>query len=56
MEVLNSNMIENKINQKERLEKLNNTAKKQLEIFNNDKNIKIINKYDNKTKFINNGN
>ena len=56
LEVLNSNMIENKINQKERLEKLNNTAKKQLEIFNNDKNIKIINKYDNKTKFINNGN
>ena len=56
LEVLNSNMIENKINQKERLEKLNNTAKKQLEIFNTDKNIKIINKYDNKTKFINNGN
>lgn len=56
LEVLNSNMIENKINQKERLEKLNNTAKKQLEIFNNDKNIKAINKYDNETKFINKGN
>lgn len=29
LEVLNANMIENNVNQKERLEKLNNTAKKQ---------------------------
>ena len=39
MEVLNANMIENNISQRERLEKLNNTAKKELEILTNDKNI-----------------
>jgi len=39
LEVLNASMIENNINQKERLEKLNNTAKKQLEILVSDKNI-----------------
>ena len=39
LEVLNANMIENNINQRERLEKLNNTAKKQLEILINDKNV-----------------
>lgn len=43
LEVLNSNMIENGILQKERLEKLNNTARRELEIFSNDKNIKKIN-------------
>ena len=39
MEVLNASMIENGIKQSERLEKLNKTAKKQLEILKNDKNI-----------------
>src|SRR5574344_1778216 len=43
LEVLNSNMIEDGILQKERLEKLNNTARRELEIFSNDKNIKKIN-------------
>ena len=47
LEVLNANMIENNINQKERLEKLNSTAKKQLQILINDKNIIGIEKYDN---------
>ena len=39
MEVLNANMIDNNISQRERLEKLNETAKKELEILINDKNI-----------------
>ena len=39
LEILNADMIENNISQKERLEKLNNTAKKQIEILINDKNI-----------------
>lgn len=39
MEVLNANMIENNISQRERLEKLNTIAKKELEILANDKNI-----------------
>ena len=39
MEVLNASMIENGIKQSKRLEKLNKTAKKQLEILKNDKNI-----------------
>ena len=39
LEVLNASMIENGIKQSERLEKLNKTAKKQLEILKNDKNI-----------------
>ena len=39
MEVLNASMVENGVNQSERLEKLNKTAKKQLEILKNDKNI-----------------
>jgi len=47
LEVLNANMIENNINQKERLEKLNSTAKKQLQILINDKNIMGIEKYNN---------
>ena len=53
LEVLNANMIENKINQKERLQKLNNIAKKQLEILVNDKNIIGIEKYNNNKKYIN---
>lgn len=47
LEVLNANMIENNINQKERLEKLNSTAKKQLQILINDKNIMGIEKNNN---------
>lgn len=39
LEILNASMIENNINQKERLERLNNTAKRELEILVNDKNI-----------------
>ena len=50
MEVLNANMIENNISQRERLEKLNNTAKKELEILTNDKNIIGIQKIDKSVK------
>ena len=39
LEVLNSNMIENGISQKERLERLNNTAIREIEILKNDNNI-----------------
>ena len=39
LEVLNANMIESSIPQRERLEKLNITAKKEMEILVNDKNI-----------------
>jgi len=39
LEVLNANMIENNIEQKKRLEKLNSIAKKQLKVLVNDKNI-----------------
>lgn len=39
LEVLNSSMIENNISQKERLEKLNAVAKKQINILTNDNNI-----------------
>jgi len=52
LEVLNANMIENKVCQKERLEKLNNTAKKQLEILINDKNIVGLEKHKNNSKLI----
>lgn len=54
LEVLNADMIENNISQKERLEKLNSTAKKQLEVLINDKNIIGIEKYDNKRNLIEN--
>ena len=54
LEVLNASMIENNKNQKERLEKLNRTAKKQLEVLINDKNIIGIEKYDNGQKLIGN--
>ena len=47
LEVLNANMIENNINQKERLEKLNMTAKRQITILANDYNVMKINKLDN---------
>lgn len=39
LEVLNASMIDNNIEQKQRLEKLNQTARKELEVFANDKNI-----------------
>ena len=53
LEILNASMIENNIVQKDRLEKLNCTAKKQLEVLVNDKNIIGIEKYDNnKNKLI----
>ena len=54
LEVLNANMIENNITQKERLENLNNTAKKQLETLINDKNIVGLGKYDNNRRLIGN--
>lgn len=53
LEVLNSNMIENGISQKERLEKLNNVAIKELQILSNDKNIVGINKLENKENLLN---
>ena len=46
LEVLNSNMIDNNVSQKERLEKLNNTARKELRILSNDKKISLIEKLD----------
>lgn len=46
LEVLNANMIENNISQSERLEKLNITATKQLNILLKDKNIQCIQKLD----------
>lgn len=39
LEVLNASMIENNISQKDRLEKLNITAKRQINILTNDENI-----------------
>lgn len=47
LEVLNASIIENDIEQKIRLEKLNQTARKQLAILVNDKNIVGIEKLDN---------
>lgn len=52
LKVLNVNTIENNISQKERLEKLKNTAKKQLETLINDKNIIGVGKYDNNQRLI----
>jgi len=52
LEILNASMIENNIEQKERLEKLNNTAKKQLQVLINDKNIIGLEKYDKRQKLI----
>ena len=46
LEVLNSSMIDNNINQSERLEKLNVTARKELNILSSDKNILGIEKID----------
>ena len=51
LEVLNASMIENNIDQSTRLEKLNDTAKRELEVLLNDKNIIGISKFDKKEKF-----
>lgn len=47
LEVLNASMIENSISQKDRLEKLNETAKRQISILASDNNIVGITKLDN---------
>ena len=52
LEVLNANMIDNKISQSNRLEKLNKIAKKELEILTNDKNIIGISEDDTKKEMI----
>ena len=39
LEVLNASMIENNISQNQRIEKLNGTARKELEILSNNKNV-----------------
>ena len=46
LEVLNASMIENNISQKDRLEKLNKTARRQINILTNDSNIVGITKLD----------
>ena len=46
LEVLNASMIENNISQKDRLEKLNKTARRQINILTNDSNIIGITKLD----------
>ena len=48
LELLNANMIDNNINQSERLEKLNATARKELSILSKDKNVIGIEKLDKK--------
>ena len=50
LEVLNASMIENNISQRERLEELNSTARKELSILVNDNNIIGIKKLDNITE------
>ncbi|MBR2708177.1 MAG: KilA-N domain-containing protein [Bacilli bacterium] len=52
LEVLNASMIDNNINQSERLKKLNAIARKELSILSNDKNILGIQKLDNNKKLI----
>ena len=46
LEVLNASMIENNISQKDRLEKLNKTARRQINILTNDINFIVITKLD----------
>ena len=48
LEMLNASMIENDISQKDRLEKLNATAKRQIAILTNDNNVMGITKLDNR--------
>ena len=52
LEVLNASMIDNKINQSERLEKLNTIAQKELSILSNDKNIFGVQKLDSHRELI----
>lgn len=52
LEVLNASMMDNNISQSERMEKLNETARKELEILINDKNINTIQKLDDENKLI----
>lgn len=52
LEVLNANMIENHIGQKERLEKLNTIAQRQIEVLMRDNNVVGISELDNSTKLI----
>ena len=49
LEVLNASMMDNNISQSERLEKLNTTARKELSILANNKNIIDIQKLDEKS-------
>ena len=48
LENLNADMISEGISQSKRLEKLNNTARKQLELLKNNNNIKNIENIDNR--------
>ena len=48
LEVLNASMIDNNINQSERLQRLNTTARKELNILSNNKSMHNIEKLDNK--------
>lgn len=54
LEVLNASMMDNNIDQKQRLEKLNQTARKELEILVNDKNIIDIQELDTKNRLVEN--
>ena len=49
---IDASMIDNKINQSERLEKLNETARKELSILSKDKNIFGIERLDNNKRLI----
>ena len=53
LENLNADMISEGISQSKRLEKLNNTARKQLELLKNNNNIKNIENIDNRLKLEN---
>ena len=53
LENLNADMISEGISQSKRLEKLNHTARKQLELLKNNNNIKIIKSVDNRLKLEN---
>lgn len=52
LEVLNASMIDNNVNQSERLEKLNTTARKELNILSSDKNIIGIEELDNNKRLM----
>ena len=48
LDALNASMIDNNISQKQRLERLNQTARKELEVLTNDKNVIFIQSIDEK--------